>query len=222
MDVMLHTGTLISLVVYLRKELSELIKGFWLFLRKPKMYFADARIRQILALAIASIPTVIIGYFFSDFFESLFSSLRTVGLALILTGIYLFFTKSTKEKKKNLFFHPLIIGILQGIAIVPGFSRSGLTIAGAMFLGWKREEAARFSFLLSIPAILGAALFQLGKTDIGTQIWPTIITGVAVSALFGYLALTLLVSVINKGKFYVFSFYCFAVGITAIAFSVVI
>ena len=91
-----------------------------------------------------------------------------------------------------------------------------------MFLGWKREEAAKFSFLLSIPAILGAALFQFGKIDIGSQPWSIIITGVAVSALFGYLALALLVSVINKGKFYAFSFYCFLAGITAIAFSFVI
>jgi undecaprenyl-diphosphatase len=221
-DVMLHVGTLFSLIVYLRKELCELAKGFWLFIKKPKMYYADPRIKLLFALAVASIPTVIIGYLFSDFFESLFASLRTVGFALIVTGCYLFLTKFAKEKQKNFLSHPFIIGMLQGAAIVPGFSRSGLTIGGAMFLGWKREEAARFSFLLSIPAILGAALFQFGKIDTSSQSWPIIITGVVVSALFGYLALALVVSVINRGKFYAFSFYCFLAGITAIAFSFII
>jgi undecaprenyl-diphosphatase len=88
-----------------------------------------------------------------------------------------------------------------------------------MFLGWKREDAARFSFLLSIPAICGAAVFQMGKIDAGSQPWGIIITGVAVSALVGYMALSVLVSVINRGKFYAFSFYCFLMGIAAIAFS---
>ncbi len=221
-DVMLHVGTLISLFVFLRQELFELIKGFWLFVRNPKMYYTDPRMKLIFGLVIASIPTALIGYLFSDFFESLFASLRTVGLALIITGCYLFLTKFAKERQKNFLAHPFIIGILQGAAIVPGFSRSGLTIGGAMFLGWKREEAARFSFLLSIPAICGAALFQFGKININSHPWSIIIAGVVVSAVFGYLALALLVSAIKRGKFYVFSFYCFLAGIAAIAFSFVI
>ncbi len=221
-DVMLHVGTLISLVVYLRKELSSLAKGLWLFMKKPKLYYTDPRIKLLFALIVASIPTMIIGYFFSDFFESLFGSLRMVGLALLLTGCYLFLTKFAKEKQRNFLGHPFIIGLLQSAAIVPGFSRSGFTIGGAMFLGWKREEAARFSFLLSLPVIFGAALFQFSKIDSGSQPWPIIITGVAVSALFGYLALASLVSVINRGKFYVISYYCFLAGIAAITFSFVI
>jgi undecaprenyl-diphosphatase len=221
-DVMLHVGTLISLVVFLRKELISLAKGFWVFAKSPKMHYADPRIKVLFALFVASVPTVIIGYFFSDFFESLFASLRKVGLALIVTGGYLFLTKFAREKQRNFFVHPLIIGMLQGAAIVPGFSRSGLTIGGGIFLGWQREEAARFSFLLSIPAILGAALYQFSKIDVGAQSWTLILTGVSVSALFGYLALALLVSVINRGKFYVFSFYCFLAGVIAIIFSFLI
>jgi len=218
-DVMLHVGTLLSLAVFLHRDLLELARGFWLFCRNPKKFSTDPRIKIIFALILASVPTALIGYLFSDFFESLFASLRVVGLALILTGIYLFLTKFTKERKMNFFFHPLIIGFLQGAAIVPGFSRSGLTIGGALFLGWKREEAARFSFLLSIPAILGAALFQLHKTDTSSQPWSILLTGIMVSAIFGYLALTLLLSAINRGKFYSFSFYCFLAGLTALAVS---
>lgn len=218
-DVMLHVGTLLSLIVFLRRELIELARGFWLFCRNPKKFSTDPRIKLIFALVLASIPTALIGYLFSDFFESLFASLKAVGLALIITGIYLFLTKFTKERKRNFFSHPLIIGFLQGAAIVPGFSRSGLTIGGALFLGWKREEAARFSFLLSIPAILGAALFQFHKIDSNLQPWPILLTGAVVSAIFGYLALSLLVSAIQRGRFYSFSFYCFLAGLTALTVS---
>lgn len=221
-DVMLHVGTLVSLFVFLRREIGELVIGFFLFVQTPKKYRNDPRIKLIFAIGVASIPTALIGYFFSDFFESLFASLRTVGLALIFTGFYLFLTKFTVERKKNFLIHPFLIGILQGVAIVPGFSRSGLTIGGALFMGWKREEAARFSFLLSIPAIAGAAFFQFGKIDPHSAPWVIITIGVVVSALVGYLALALLVSVINRGKFYIFSFYCFLVGVTAIVFSLVI
>lgn len=218
-DVMLHVGTLFSLFVFLRRDLLRLFRGLLFFVRNPQVHFADPTVKQLFALMVASIPTALLGYFFSDFFESLFASLRTVGLALIFTGCYLFLTKWAKTRKRNFLVHPFIIGILQGAAIVPGFSRSGLTIGGGMFLGWKREEAARFSFLLSIPAIGGAAVFQLGKIDVGSQPWPVIITGVAVSAIVGYIALSALVSVINRGKFYAFSFYCFLIGFAAIVFS---
>lgn len=218
-DVMLHLGTLLSLLVFLRRELLALIRSFFLFIRSPKKGVRDPGIKLIFALILASLPTFFIGYLFSDFFESLFASLRIVGLALIFTGAYLFLTKFSREKKVNFLFHPLIIGILQGLAIVPGFSRSGLTIGGALFLGWKREEAARFSFLLSIPAILGATLFQLGKTDTGSQPWSIILTGVFFSAIFGYTALSFLVSIIIRGKFYSFSYYCFLVGLTTLVSS---
>ncbi len=218
-DVMLHVGTLISLAVFLRRDILELARGFFLFCQNPQKASSDPRVKMIFALILASIPTALIGYFFSDFFESLFASLKAVGLALIITGLYLYLTKLARERKRNFFSHPLIIGLLQGAAIVPGFSRSGLTIGGALFLGWKREEAARFSFLLSIPAILGAALFQFQKIDSGTQPWSILLAGAAVSAVFGYLALTLLVSVIQRGRFYSFSFYCLFAGLTALTVS---
>jgi undecaprenyl-diphosphatase len=196
-DVMLHVGTLFSLFVFLRRELLQLFKGFLLFVRNPQRHYTDPRVKRIFALAVASIPTALIGYFFSDYFESLFASLRTVGLALIFTGCYLILTKWAKIRQKNHLLHPFIIGILQG------------------------TDAARFSFLLSIPAIFGAAVFQFEKIDAGSQPWPIIITGVVVSAIVGYFALVVLMSVINRGKFYAFSYYCFLAGIAAIAFSFV-
>jgi undecaprenyl-diphosphatase len=218
-DVMLHLGTVLSLLVFLRKELLSLGRSLLLFIRRPKKGFRDPGMNLLFALALASLPTFFIGYFFSGFFESLFASLRTVGLALVVTGTYLFLTKYAGEKKSRLPFHPFILGILQGAAIVPGLSRSGLTIGGALFLGWKRDQAARFSFLLAIPAIFGAAIFQSTKVDWGTQPWPAVLTGVVVSAVFGYIALSLLLSVVLGGKFHSFSYYCFLAGSTAIVIS---
>jgi undecaprenyl-diphosphatase len=212
-DIMLHVGTLLALFVFLHKELGLIIRALPGFIRRPQAIKTDPHIQLAAMLALACIPTFLMGYFFSDFFESLFSSLRAVGTALLLTGLFLFTTRFHREKKKRKILHSLIIGFLQGAAIVPGFSRSGLTIGGALLLGWKREQAARFSFLLSIPAIAGASLFQLGRIDTASQPWMLIITGIIVSAFSGYLALRFLVSLINRGQFYRFAFYCLAAGL---------
>jgi len=209
-DVMLHLGTVISLLFFLRKEIKEIFISFLRFCKKPSLKTKDPDILLVFSLLLASIPTFLIGYFFSSTFESLFESPKAVCVALFGTALFLFFTQFAKLKKPNYFLHPLIIGVLQGAAIVPGFSRSGLTIGGALFLGWKRKKATQFSFLLSIPAILGASLFQLQKSVISTQPWGIIITGVLTAAVAGYASLVLLVKIVNRGKFYLFSFYCAA------------
>jgi len=218
-DIMLHVGTLISLVIFMRREILELIQSFLKFCLNPKKNVSDSNIKLLFSLVVATLPTACIGYFFSDLFESLFSSIKTVAVSLIMTGFFLFFTKLAKEKKKDIILHPFLIGILQGIAIVPGFSRSGLTIGGALFLGWKRKEAAKFSFLLSIPIILGATLYQLQKAEIHSYPWALLLTGVLTAAAFGYLALKLLLNLVNKGKFFSFSFYCFFVGAITVIFA---
>ncbi len=218
-DVMVHFGTLISLVVFFRKDIIILIRTFICFVIRPKQTALDPKLRTVFGIILASVPTFLMGYFLSDFFESLFASLRAVGVALLITGFFLLLTKKAQEKKNKNFFHYLIIGVLQGTAIVPGFSRSGLTIGGALLLGWNRNEASRFSFLLSIPAIMGATLFQLTKIDLVSHSWFNIIVGVILAAVTGYLALRFVVSIVNKGKFYVFSFYCFLIGIIALLIS---
>lgn len=218
-DVMLHVGTVLSLVVFLRRELVELGLGLGRFCGNPKKNFHNPKIKIVFFLFLASIPTALIGYLFHDFFVSLFRSLRAVGVALFITGSYLLSTKFSREKGKTTILHPFLIGILQGLAIVPGFSRSGLTIGGALLLGWRRKEAAQFSFLLSIPAILGAALFELKNIEMSIQSWPVLITGALVAAAFGYLALVFLVRLITRGKFSSFSYYCFFAGLVALILS---
>jgi undecaprenyl-diphosphatase len=212
-DVMLHFGTILSLFVFLRKEIKDILLSLWEFCKKPSLKTKDPNMVLVLSLIVASIPTFLMGYFFSGLFESLFESPRSVSGALFITALFLFFTKFARQKKIRRPLHPFLIGVLQGIAIVPGFSRSGLTIGGALYLGWERKKAARFSFLLSIPAILGASVFQLQKTVISAQPWGIIIIGILAAALTGYFALVFLTEIINKGKFYVFSFYLAAAAV---------
>jgi undecaprenyl-diphosphatase len=218
-DVMLHAGTLLSLLVFLRRELIGLAQSLGRFCWRPKENIGDPKIRLLFFLFLASLPIIFMGYFLHDFIESLFGSLWAVGVALLLTGGFLLLTKLAREKQKNNMSHPLLIGILQGFALVPGFSRSGLTIGGALLLGWKRKEAAQFSFLLSIPAIVGATLYQLRNIESTSQSWPLLFVGIIVAAAFGFIALTFLVKVIMKGKFSSFSYYCFFVGLIALLVS---
>ncbi|MFQ6069668.1 MAG: undecaprenyl-diphosphate phosphatase [Candidatus Aminicenantales bacterium] len=218
-DVMLHVGTVISLLIFLRRDLVDLSRSLIRFAGAPKQKIKDPQIKILFYLLIASLPTALIGYFFHDFFISLFASLRAVGAALLITACFLFATRFARERGKETFLHPFLIGILQGAAIVPGFSRSGLTIGGALMLGWKRGTAARFSFLLSIPAILGAALFELKTAEAASLPWSLLLAGTAVAAITGYFALVFLVRLINRGKFFSFAFYCFFAGAGALIIS---
>jgi undecaprenyl-diphosphatase len=219
-DLMLHLGTLLSLFVFLRKDLKEIILSFFRFCLRPNQYKSDPNLRLLFALFLGTIPIALMGYFLSGFFESLFGSLRAVGISLCMTGGFLLLTKTAKKRKMNLISHPVIIGLLQGMAIVPGFSRSGFTIGGALLLGWEEDQAARFSFLLSIPAITGASLFHLFRVDAASQDWTLILAGVLMAAVSGYVALKYLTILVKRNKFYYFSFYCFFVGSLTLVLSI--
>jgi len=222
MDIMLHFGTLLSLLAFLYKDIIQILRSLFRFCLRPKRFISDPNIHLFFALILATLPIALIGYFMSDFFESLFGSLRAVGISLCMTGCFLYLTKSAKKRKMNLVIHPVLIGILQAVAVVPGLSRSGLTIGGALLLGWKESFAARFSFLLSIPAIAGASLFQISKINMQAQEWPLILTGICMAALCGYLALKYLTVLIKKGKFFYFSFYCLIAGVLTLVLSFIL
>jgi undecaprenyl-diphosphatase len=213
LDVMLHVGTLLSLLVFLRFEIRDIFLSLVRYGFHLKKGWVDLHYRRLIYLITASIPTFLIGYFFSGFFESLFESPRPVGLALLGTAFFLFVTRFASRRSERFPAHPLLIGVFQGAAIVPGFSRSGFTIGSALLLGWKREQAARFSFLLSIPAILGASLFQYLKIDSASQPWPLILAGVLVSAAAGYAALVFLYKIVQHGRFHFFAYYCLAAAL---------
>ena len=199
-DVMLHFGTLLSVVYFLRKDIAKLLK------------FDEESKRIIAYIICASLPIALLGFAFKSFFESLFSSLFAVALALILNGFVLYSTKFFEGKKKLNFSKAFAIGLAQAFSIIPGISRSGITISAGLINKIDKKQAYKFSFLLSIIAILGANFFELGEIDISSEPIESILLGIAVSALVGFLALRTVVKLVLSSNFYKFAYYCWLLG----------
>ena len=221
---MLHVATLCAVLFYYRRDLVPLASGFFGGLaRSVKGDIAGAwrgngAYRFVMLLMLASIPTGLIGVLGKDFFESLFSSVAAVGVALLFTTALVGSTAFLKHdgSKPYTWWRSLIVGVAQGIAIVPGVSRSGSTIVTSLMLGVGREEAARFSFLLSVPAILGALLLKLKDVDAAAvQVLPLVL-GFIAAAVSGLLALAGLVALLKKGSFWVFAPYTLLLAIYAL------
>ncbi len=226
-DISVHLGTLFAVFFFFRHDIFAVILSV---LRYLKTVFKtgsftigneDSDLKLAFLIIIGSIPTAIIGLLFHKVAEQMFSSVLISGSMLILTGIILSFTRHVKNSDKGISLFSVkdafIIGISQGLAVMPGLSRSGTTISTGLFLGLNHETAARYSFLLSIPAILGATLLSLGDFTGGniaaTKIY---MTGAFVSGLTGYLALQILFYVVKKGRLHYFSPYCLIIGIISI------
>jgi len=223
-DVMLHVATLCAVLFYYRRDLIPLAGGFFKGLsHSAKGNAADAwrdipAFRFVSLLMLASIPTGIMGVLGKDFFESLFASVTAVGGALLFTTILVGSTKFLKHDgtRPYTWWRSLVVGVAQGIAIIPGISRSGSTIVTSLMLGVGREEAARFSFLLSVPAILGALLLKLRDVDLATVQVAPIVVGFIAAAVSGLLALAGLVALLKKGSFWVFAPYTLLLAIYAL------
>lgn len=211
-DVALHFATLLAVCVFFARDILEIIKAFLIDRRLSNPYF-----KLGLLVIAGSIPTAIIGFSLNDIFESMFSSLTAVGFFLMITGILILtaerYGKARKDIKKTSFLDSLIIGIAQGCAIAPGLSRSGTTISTSLLVGLDRKLALRFSFLLSIPAILGASIFKskaiLHNVSIET------IAGSIAAAISGYIAIWLFMRMIEKKNMNIFAYYCFVAGIVS-------
>jgi undecaprenyl-diphosphatase len=220
-DVMLHVGTVAAVVVVYRKDLTAMV---YETLKAMKTGFKNIEelpeARTVVMVVIASIPTALIGIGFKDTFEELFASPFAVGCFLIVTGFILFLTRGKSndgvDDSRMGIGTAIIIGVAQGFAITPGISRSGMTIAVAILLGIKRESAARFSFILSIPAILGAAVLQLKDVTWEGLNIPAYTAGMVISFVVGVFALKWLIDWVKRGRLSLFSWYVWAVGITAI------
>lgn len=228
-DTILHVGTLVAVVGYFWSDILAMIKAFVsslldLFRGNFKEGLKDDEFKRLAWLIIiGSIPTGLMGIFLKDQFESLFSSTVAVGFFLIITGLILWgserMPKGEKEVKELSFKDGILAGVAQGCAIAPGISRSGATIATGLFLGFDRKLAARFSFLLSIPAILGAALIQvkdITSMDTGLTV---LIAGFISATIFGYLAIKFLIGYIQKHSLMVFAYYCWIVGALTLGIS---
>jgi undecaprenyl-diphosphatase len=205
----LHLGTLAAVVAFYRRDLLKLTR----FRREP-----DAR-RILALLAIGTIPAVI-GVFVEDRIGSLQEDTTAVALALLVTGVVLVVSGWFMSGRLSLDRLPLkdgfFIGVAQAIALIPGISRSGMTITAGLSRNLERTEAARFSFLLAVPAIAGAGLLQglelIGTGGFGAEVW----VGMVVAAVSGYLAIAVLLRALNRFGLRPFALYCFAVGIIAL------
>jgi undecaprenyl-diphosphatase len=221
-DICLHLGTLLAVLLFLKDDLKAII------LEAVKLFFPEKGVtwkqkwnnshyaRFALLAVLATIPTTLIGFAFKEKFEAIFSSVQTVGGMLIVTGVILYLTKKVKNTQKAIdeitVLDSLIIGTAQGLAIAPGISRSGSTISFGIFRGIKQDVAARFSFLLSIPAILGAAVVKFDSSiSLNEGILPYAV-GTIAAGITGYLSLRILSSMIRKGHLFYFSPYCIVVG----------
>jgi undecaprenyl-diphosphatase len=233
-DVSVHLGTLGAVVIFFRSDILAILTALlrWRPLgrgARPAQERPDPGVRLAMLVIMGSVPTALIGLTLKRFEETLFASPLIAGVMLLITGGVLFLTRGPQATARA---HPestrplaairvrdsLLIGIVQGLAVMPGISRSGATIATGLFAGIEPQAAARFSFLLSIPAVAGAALLVLVEAAAQGQVDVTACLAGGLAALIvGYAALAFLVFIIKKGKLYTFAPYCWIVGLAAIA-----
>ena len=224
--VLLHLGTLVAVFVAYWPEIRDMILEFFqgigdLIHGTTPTPVPPAR-RMILLVIVGTLPLFVI-LPFKDWIEGLSSNLYVVGLALLATGCLLFASdrvrKGRKTERSTRMTDALLVGAAQALATCPGLSRSGTTITAGCFLGFERKFAVRYSFILSIPAVLGANILSLKDALEGTVIWseaPVYLAGVIVAAVVGYACIRLLKMIADKGKFGAFAYYCWAAGLLTV------
>ena len=209
-EILVHIGTLMSVLIVFKNDILALL----IDIRSKNTQ------KYIFYIIIGTAPSVFIGLGYKSFIESLFNNLKTVGSALIFTGLVLFSSQfSVKKYLKPSIYTAFLIGCAQAIAIIPGISRSGMTISMALFLGFLPKEAARFSFLLAIPVISGAGILTM--IDLNENDYEFMVTGMIgmlSSFLVGFFALKWLIGWLKKGKIYYFGVYCILIGFLTLLF----
>lgn len=220
LDIMLHLGTLIAVLIFFRKEILEIIKALISRNKEDKNY------KTGIYIIVGTIVSVLVAYPLKDVASALVFKPAIVGILLIFTGSLLLFSenyaKKIAEKKSVDLKNSVLIAIAQGLAALPGFSRSGLTIATGLLNGMGRAVAAKYSFLLSIPIILGASmlypLLTLDIKEVVTYNWTAIIVGTIVSGISGYLCIKYFLKFVSKFSLSVFGYYCLIMGIFTVIF----
>jgi undecaprenyl-diphosphatase len=206
-DVMLHFASLIVIIVFFRKDIKQIV---YAALRRD---FKSEEGLLFLFVVVGTIITGIIGVSLKHVFASFFSSMAAVGGALIVTGAILALSRLGKGEKPLSLKSATLAGILQGFAVAPGLSRSGATIGGMLFAGIGRQKAIRFSFLLAIPAILGATALEADELALSGIAFESVAVGFIASAVVSYFSLKILMRIVMDKKFSWFAPYCFALGI---------
>lgn len=228
LDIMLHLGTLVAVLIFFRKDIWRILKALIEACKNRDFSNQDAKIG--LYIIGGTIITIALALPFEKVADYLVYSPQIVGMLLVITGVVLFaseyMSKHMPAKKERVDLKSsILIGLAQGLAVLPGFSRSGWTIATGLFSGLDRLTAARYSFLLSIPIILGASMvYPFIKIDVAEAVtynWTAIIAGTVVSGLVGYLCIKYFLKFLAKFSLAVFGYYCIIVGLfTAVFFSI--
>lgn len=219
-DVLLHFATTMAVVIYFRKDIWKLLSCFF----RKDAYAVDDR-HTFWMIVLGSIPTAVIGLSGKDFFESLFENLLVIGCMLLLTALLLIVAEKSRKDGRGLaqlkFNDALLVGVVQGLAIIPGISRSGSTIATLLLRGIDGESAARFSFLLALPAIGGAMLLSLRDLQQVTSAdLPAYGLGALIAFVSGLFAIRWLMNVVRRKRLMGFAVYCLLVGSSIIGYSI--
>ena len=219
-DVFVHLGTLLAVVIVFRKELVDMVKAPFALFQGDKSESVRHFFLLDVYIVVATLPAVIVGLFLKDSIENLFGNILVVYFMLIITGIIMIISRYLPQKDKPITWgRSLLVGCAQACAILPGLSRSGSTIFAGMALGIDREKIARFSFIMSIPAILGAAVLQFGDLLVntpGTGALINIGAGAAMAAVSGYFAIKLLLDIIRRNRLQWFGYYCLLISAVGI------
>lgn len=217
-DFVLHIGTLIVVLLFFRRDIKNILSAL------VHLDFKTEHGKLIPLIIVGSIPAGIIGIILNEPVNATFQNILPIAIAFVLSGTLVYSAKFAHEKTDTIGYSTaILIGAAEGIAIIPGISRSGATIAVALMLGIKREKAFRFSFLLSIPAIPGVLGYNfirrpgdLASAGLG---WPEVLTGIIVATFIGYFALKSLLNILGKKKFHLFAFYSWLLGCALIVLS---
>lgn len=216
MTVFLHGATALSTILVFRKEVAEIFRGLFQFKWNEEAQFS-------VKIIISMIPAALVGLLFEDALETLFTGqILLVGLMLLVTGALLLLADQAKNTDKKVSYsHALIIGISQAIAILPGISRSGATISTSVLLGIDRSRAARFSFLMVVPLILGKMAKDLlgGDVTLSGENFLNLAAGFIAAFVTGWIACKLMIALVKAAKLWYFSVYCFIVGAIAIGWA---
>ncbi len=239
-DILLHIGTLIAIFVVFYKDIFKLIKeGFGIIFDFFRSLFGLIRGRKwrrvirsgyrkfVMLIIVSTIPTAIIGVLLKDLVEECSKTLVMPGIFLIITACILFVAdraeEGTKTPKDAQYKDALIIGTSQGIATLPGISRSGTTITMALLCGFEKRFAIKYSFIMSIPAVLGAAVLEIKDVmETKADFEPAYLIGMIVAAVTGYAAIKIMLNVVKNKRYIFFSVYCLIAGIVAVAGSFIV
>ncbi|MCR5774080.1 MAG: undecaprenyl-diphosphate phosphatase [Lachnospiraceae bacterium] len=230
-DVLLHIGTLIAIFVVFWKDIVKLVIEFFGIIsdfirrfRDPDVIVLSSAYRRfVLLIIVSTIPTAILGYVGKGFVEYASTTLLLPGIGLLINALLLFICDRIGDGRKGIkkisYLNAFEIGMAQGIATMPGISRSGSTIAACLMLGVKKETAVKYSFIMSIPAVIGAAILELkdaGEASLTGLTIVAYIIGMIVAAVVGYFAIRFMINVVRRKRYIFFSIYCLVVGLIAI------